>query len=170
MKGFGIAVALLAVPQLGWAAEPCTPPVPAPVRALAGCWQGEGSVMGKTVTITVSARPIAEDALLTLDGFSQGAEAEDRYAAHLVFGGTANNGISGFWSDSFGGAYTATGKGEVTADGFAVTYAYPDNAFVNRWTVSGDRLGWQIAAKDAKGVEKPFARYTLSKITCQPRP
>jgi hypothetical protein len=144
MNHHWIAIALMIVPCSAWAAEPGTPQVPEQVRALAGCWEGRGAVMDKPVTLAIAARPIADDALLSLDAYSVAvADASDRYAAHLVFGGTADTGkgtISGFWSDSFGGAYTATGQGEGTADGFDITYAYPDTAFVNRWRIAGDQL------------------------------
>ena len=177
MKRSWLVAALVALPYRAWAAEPGTPPVPAPVRALAGCWEGEGQVMDKPVTITVAAKPIAEGALLALDAQSRTvADAADRYAAHLIFGGTGkkaesdDGAISGFWSDSFGGAYTAMGHGQGTADGFVISYAYPDNAFVNRWRLAGDRVAWQIVAVDAKGAEQPFASYALRKAPCHSAP
>lgn len=133
--------------------------------------------MDNPVTITVVAKPIAESALLALDAQSHAvADPADRYAAHLIFGGTGkkadtdDGAISGFWSDSFGGAYTAAGQGKATADGFVITYPYPDNAFVNRWRVAADRIAWQIVAVDAKGAEKPFASYTLRKTACSAAP
>lgn len=177
MKLARIALALVALPQAGWAAEPNTPAVPAAVRALVGCWTGEGEVMRKPVTITAEAQPIAEDALLVLDTHSRAVtDAADRYAAHLVFGGTSKpsetqaGAISGFWSDSFGGAYTAVGKGEATPGGFTVTYPYPDSAFRNLWRFADDRLTWQIVAVDARGSERPFASYELRKVSCSTAP
>lgn len=177
MKNAWIAAASFALPQAGLAAEPSPPRVPAAVGALAGCWEGEGEVMEKPVTIMVAARPIAEGALLTLDAHSRAlADAADRYAAHLVFGGTGKpndaqaGAISGYWSDSFGGAYTATGQGEATTDGFTITYPYPDAAFRNRWRFAGDQLTWQIVAVSAGGAEKLFARYALRKTACPTTP
>jgi hypothetical protein len=155
MNHHWIAIALMIVPCSAWAAEPGTPQVPEQVRALAGCWEGRGAVMDKPVTLAIAARPIADDALLSLDAYSV-----------AVAKGT----ISGFWSDSFGGAYTATGKGEGTADGFDITYAYPDTAFVNRWRIAGDQLTWRIVALNAKGAEQPFASYALRKAACKPQP
>lgn len=168
-----LMLAALASPTI--AAEPGTAGVPDAVRALTGCWRGTGTVMGKPVTITLTARPIAEDALLALDGDSQAvADASDRYAMHLVFGGKGempggmSDRISSFWSDSFGGAYVAMGQGETTTDGFTVTYPYPGHAFVNRWRVTDERIAWTIAAKDARDAEKPFADYALRKAACKP--
>lgn len=133
--------------------------------------------MDKPVTVEIAARPIAEGALLALDAQSRAvADGGDRYAAHLIFGGTGkkadtdDGAIAGFWSDSFGGAYTAMGRGQATAEGFVMTYPYPDNAFVNRWRVAGDAIAWQIVAVDAKGAEQPFASYALRKAACRSEP
>lgn len=76
--------------------------------------------------------------------------------------------IVGYWADSFGGAFAVAGRGESKADGFDITYQYPDKAYVNRWRMLGDRLTWQIATRDRNAVEKPFASYTLSKTACRP--
>jgi catechol 2,3-dioxygenase-like lactoylglutathione lyase family enzyme len=157
------------------AAEPGTAPVPAAVVALNGCWDGRGEVMGKAVTMAIAAKPIVQDALLAVDAESRAvADDKDRYSAHLIFGGankapgaTADP-IVGFWADSFGGAFTTLGRGESRSGGFDIAYQYPDNAFVNRWRVDGNRLTWQIVARNGKGVEKPFASYALRKAACPP--
>ncbi|RYY27382.1 MAG: hypothetical protein EOP62_07350 [Sphingomonadales bacterium] len=149
--------------------EPETAPVPRAVTALKGCWKGSGEVMGKAVTIALTAGPIAHDALFVVDAASvASADPTDRYAAHLIFGGADKDParITGFWADSFGGAYTATGSGQVRADGFEMVYPYPDNDFVNRWHITPGQLTWQIVARDAKGVEQPFASYTLRTAAC----
>lgn len=155
------------------AAEPGTTPVPPAVRALTGCWEGRGEVMRKPVAIAVSAYPIVQDAMLALEAASSALDdPEDKYAAHLIFGGAgkqagaAADGITGYWADSFGGAFAALGRGESRSDGFDITYHYPDDAYVNRWRLAGDRLTWQIVARDNKGAEKPFASYTLHKAAC----
>ena len=168
-----LAIAMSLMPALALGAEPGAAPIPAPVTALAGCWDGRGEVMGKSVKIAVRAAPIVLDAMMAVDADSVAtADPNDRYAAHLIFGGTGDPQkapaapIMGYWTDRFGGAFAAAGNGEVRADGFDMTYAYPDYAFVNRWRMKGDALSWQIVARDAKGVEKPFASYALQKKAC----
>ncbi|WP_395393384.1 hypothetical protein WBP07_00295 [Novosphingobium sp. BL-8A] len=148
-------------------------PVPAAVGALAGCWQGSGEVMGKAVSIALAAKPVALGAMFTIDADSIAqADPTDRYGAHLTLGGTKDGGIAGYWADSFGGDYTATGHGEVRPSGFDVMYDYGDNAFINRWRIEGaqsanERLNWQIVARSkTSGTEKPFAHYTLSRTAC----
>lgn len=154
--------------------EPSAPPVPSRVIALGGCWAGRGEVMGKPVTTTAVAKPIVQGAMLALDAESSALmDPSDRYSAHLIFGGagerrgTTADQIIGFWTDSFGGAFAASGRGESRPDGFDITYRYADNAFVNRWRFAGDRLTWHITARDRKGAETPFAHYSLQKTACR---
>ncbi|WP_148649407.1 hypothetical protein [Novosphingobium barchaimii] len=128
---------------------------------------------GKPVALAVNAYLIVQGAMLAIEAVSSAIDdPDDQYAAHLVFGGTGKQSgpkadqIVGYWADSFGGAFAAPGRGIGSADGIEMTYQYSDNAFVNRWRISGDRLTWQIAARDRKGVEKPFASYVLHKAAC----
>ncbi|MEW9856537.1 hypothetical protein [Novosphingobium sp. M1R2S20] len=155
------------------AAEPGTAPVPTGVGAIAGCWEGRGEVMGKPVTMAAVAKLILHDAMLSLDAESNAiADPSDKYAAHLVFGGaskqpdSAVDSVTGFWADSFGGAFTASGRGESFNSGFDITYDYPEADFVNRWRRTGDRLEWQIVMTDGASAERPFARYLLNKVAC----
>lgn len=113
--------------------------------------------------------------MLALDVESSAlADAKDRYSAHLIFGGASKQGgmatdhVVGFWTDSFGGGFAASGRGESVSGGFDITYQYPDDAFVNRWRQTGDQLLWVIVMQDGKGVEAPFASYTLRKSACIP--
>lgn len=168
------AGALLSTSSQAHSAAPSAPPAPSAVTALEGCWEGRGAVMGKPVVIAVTAKPIVQDAMMALDAESSAvADPKDRYSAHLIFGGTgkrpgtAADRIVGFWADSFGGAFTAVGQGESRHDGFDITYRYPDDAFVNRWRRVGDRLTWEIVARDKNRVEKPFANYSLNKAACR---
>ncbi|WP_332660530.1 hypothetical protein [Brevundimonas sp.] len=163
-----------ALPATTLAQEPDGAPVPDEVKALAGCWSGSGSVMGKPVAIGLDARSITGDALFVVDVDSHAlADPEDRYAAHLIFGGKtvrpedgdAKN-ISAFFADSFGGDFTGVGTGSVRPDGFEVAYAYPDASFVNRWRVAGDAVSWTITARTGAGHEEPFATYDLVRAAC----
>lgn len=146
---------------------------PAQVLAISGCWRGEGAVMGKPVTIALSARGVAGGAMLLVEAQSQAkADAADAYAAHLLFGARAAKGgqpamIVGFWSDSLGGDGAALGDGQARADGFDITYGYADAAFVNQWTLTGDRLVWTIDARAASGSQRRFADYALARTACE---
>lgn len=167
--GFGAVAAALLVGAPALAQDDPPPaPVPAQVRALEGCWTGVGAVMGKAVTLALAARPITEGTMFLVEAHSHAvADPKDRYAAHLVFGGKGREAtaVSGFWIDSFGGDFTATGSGAATPDGFEIAYAYPDASFVNRWRRAGDTLSWTIVAKTAK-AENAFAHYDLKRTAC----
>jgi hypothetical protein len=168
-----IGLMMLAPAGVGQAAESGAVPVPAAVRAIEGCWRGTGTVMGKTVDISLAAHPVLLDAMVAIDADSTAqGDAKDRYAVHLLFGGgehgpeVKEEPVTGFWADSFGGGFTATGAGHVHADGFEIVYRYPDADFVNQWQLTGGKLRWAIVARDAAGKDKPFASYLLDKGTC----
>lgn len=157
------------------AAEPGFTPVPTSVASLEGCWEGSGEVMGKAVTVSISAKPIVQGAMFALDAESGAlADPKDRYSAHLIFGGASKKAnaradpVTGFWTDSFGGSFAASGRGETVPGGFDTTYDYPDDAFVNRWRLTPGKLSWVIVMRNAKGVEAPFASYSLSLSACPP--
>ena len=171
MKQIMWAAALLVTPLAAAKAdEPAR--LPATLRQLEGCWQGSGEVMGTPVATTARAHPVALDAILAFETNSVATgDATDRYGAHLVFGGgKAADEVTGFWSDSFGGSMTATGTGRFEPGGFEIGYRYSDAEFVNRWQIDDARLGWVIVARDGKGVEKPFASYTLQRVSCPVAP
>jgi hypothetical protein len=148
--------------------------VPTQVRALGGCWRGEGLVMGKPVAIALTARPITEGAMFLIEVQSHAkADPTDRYAAHLIFGGRGAPpktgeavSISGVWIDSFGGDFTAVGAGSAVADGFDVAYAYPDATYTNRWRRTTQHLTWTIMAKNGSAREAAFASYDLKPTSC----
>lgn len=164
--------ALLSLTAGSALAQDAPPPqLPPQVKALAGCWRGTGEVMGKPVTLSLSAKPIALDAMFLIEAESQAkADPTDRYAAHLVIGARAPKGafpatLTGYWADSFGGDYTATGAGAVREDGFEIAYPYPPSSFLNRWTLTGDRLDWRITARE-DGKEQVFAHYEAARVAC----
>ncbi|MBP8235113.1 MAG: hypothetical protein KAY22_22710 [Rhizorhabdus sp.] len=166
-----LAPAALAVASPVHAAD--EPLLPASLRAIEGCWTGEGRVMGKPVTMAIRASLAALDALMIVDAESRAVDdPTDRYAAHLTLGASTPDGekadpvLTGYWADSFGGGYAATGKGAVSGEGFDIGYAYPDATFINRWRPQGQALRWDIVARAADGTEKPFAGYVVRKVIC----
>ena len=176
MRALFLGLALAGMTGAARAEDPSPAPIPASVKALEGCWRGTGDVMGKAVDITLAVRPAGLGTLLTVDADSHAkADPADRYAAHLVLAGRGPapkvgpaTGVSGFWADSFGGDFTAVGKGEAVSGGFDITYPYPDAAFVNRWRLDGDKLSWSIVAR-ASGKDSPFAAYALTRAACPAR-
>jgi hypothetical protein len=122
-----IAMVMLAASSTGSALEAGVMPVPTSVNALGGCWEGQGTVMGKAVAIAVNAYPIVQDAMLAVEAASSAlADPQDQYAAHLVFGGTGRPSktgagpIVGYWADSF-----VRGSGARRKQGRRVRYYLP---------------------------------------------
>ena len=169
---FAIAAGLAAATS-STAAQPGATPVPSALSALQGCWRGVGEVGKKQVVVALASRAILDGAMVVVDvDSSAAADPKDRYSAHLIFGGADprpdGDDIMGFWADSFGGAYTALGRGKSRPDGFEITYLYPGDAFVNRWTLSGEQLKWSIVERAGQQAEKVFASYALKKAPCNP--
>ncbi|MBI1684357.1 hypothetical protein [Caulobacter hibisci] len=166
-----LASAALVMGGMAFAEEAPVGP-PAQVRALTGCWRGEGAVMGKPVTIALAVKTTAGDAMVLVEADSHAkADPADTYAAHLLFGGRTTKtaepaAVIGLWADSFGGDGASMGTGAVTAEGFEVAYPYDRSSFVNRWTVKADKVGWTIVVRDAGGKEQAFASYALAKAGC----
>ncbi|WP_151199836.1 hypothetical protein [Kozakia baliensis] len=141
--------------------------MPSVMNGLLGCWQGDGSVMGKPVSITLEGKFILRYAMFSVDIQSQAkANPQDDYAAHLVFGSAPSEALIGIWTDSFGGAYIATGHGATRRDGFDMAYRYPDSTFVNRWNVTKARIAWDIVMSGKDGKTKPFAAYIFHRHSC----
>ncbi|MDG2531954.1 hypothetical protein [Caulobacter endophyticus] len=167
-----LALSASMIAAVARAEDPPPTPPPAQVAALAGCWKGEGTVMGKPVTIALSAKSIVGGAMMLVEAESAAkADPADTYAAHLLFGGRTTKAgepaaIVGLWADSFGGDGASQGAGRVTADGFEVGYPYGEAAFVNRWARAGDHLSWSIVMRGAGGKEQGFASYELVRAGC----
>lgn len=155
-------------------AEPGASPVPAAVRALGGCWAGEGSVMGKPVTISLTGTSAALGAMFVIETESRAkADRKDRYAAHLVFGGgerkadAGADAVTGYWADSFGGTFTATGTGSAGRGEFEISCRYPDDIFANRWNIAANRATWSILARHGDAAPQTFASYLLFRRPCR---
>lgn len=177
MRFLPAALALLATPA--FAAEPGTPPIPAEIAALAGCWQGSGVIAGKPVDIRLAARPIVLEAMLAIDVDSRAADnPTDHYAAHILLGGNAADParVESYFADSFGPAFAAVGQGVTRTNGFDVTYYYAADNMLNRWRRVGDQLAWSIVSqpraasvadrRTATAAERPFADTSMSRVAC----
>jgi len=166
-----MATALVLATGPALAQDAPSAPLPAQVKALEGCWRGTGEVMGKAVTLDLSAKPVALGAMFVIEASSQAkADPKDLYAAHLVLGARAAKGqfpetLTGYWADSFGGDFTTTGAGAVREDGFEVSYSYPPASFLNRWILKGDKLDWTITAREGDKTQT-FASYQATRAAC----
>ncbi|WP_146032571.1 hypothetical protein [Sphingobium sp. SA916] len=81
LRTLGVVTALmLASPDRVQAGATVAIPVPAAVKAIEGCWTGEGVVLRKPVTIDLGARSILLGAMIAIDVDSRAtSDVSDRY-------------------------------------------------------------------------------------------
>jgi hypothetical protein len=150
------------------AAATATPPNarPAAVGGLEGCWRAPGQVAGKDATSVARGEWHMGKRYFMLH--LRSVAPKDPYEASLVYGaGDKPEAISGYWMDSFGGAYATPGAGTARSDGFSVVYTYPDSVYANRFTRAGNGWRWTIMEKRPGKSEKLFAEYNLTRASCQ---
>jgi hypothetical protein len=139
--------------------------VPA-VGGLEGCWKAPGQVLGRDATSLARGEWHLGGRYFLLH--LRSVAEKNPYEASLVYGaGDKPDSISGYWMDTFGGAYSTPGTGAVTSDGFNVVYTYPDSVYTNRFTRVGKGWRWTIMEKAAGKPEKLFGEYNLAPASCR---
>ncbi|MBK8322329.1 MAG: phospholipase D family protein [Betaproteobacteria bacterium] len=70
------------------------------------------------------------------------------------------------WTDTFGGRFSAVGRGKRAGDSIEFRFDYPDGPFYNTFTWQPERKGWvlRMEGQDASGARKPFALDTLTRV------
>lgn len=121
--------------------------------------------MGETNRTRVRASWRMGERYLLMEVVSQ--NAAETYQAAIIMAPAEAPAIRAFWMDTFGGAGTAAGAGQVETSGFSVSYAYPDATFINRFARDGAGWRWTIVQRGGDGAERPFASYRLSRAACR---
>ncbi|MFL6721192.1 MAG: hypothetical protein ACJ8FT_05220 [Sphingomonas sp.] len=133
--------------------------------ALAGCWQVSGAVRGKDAASVARGTWHLGRRYFMLQ--LKSAKSSQGYEAALLYGaGEKPGGINAYWMDSFGGAYSTSGAGEITRDGFNVVYRYPDASYFNRFARAGRGWHWTIMEQATGKPEQLFAEYRLRPTSC----
>ncbi|HEX5259756.1 MAG TPA: hypothetical protein VFW35_13375 [Sphingomicrobium sp.] len=139
--------------------------VPA-VGGLEGCWKAPGQVRGTDATSIARGEWHLGGRYFILH--LKAVAKKDPYEASLLYGaGEKPDSINAYWMDTFGGAYSTSGKGAATGDGFDVVYAYPDSVYTNRFTRAGKGWRWTIMEQASGKPEKLFAEYRLTPTACR---
>ena len=147
------------------AAQPANT-APAVLGGLEGCWKAPGQVLGKDAASVARGEWHLGGRYFMLH--LRAVSPKQPYEAALLYGaGEKPTAINAFWADSFGGAFSTPGTGAVASDGFAVTYAYPDSTYINRFTRSGKGWRWTITEQAAGKPDKLFAQYNLTPASCR---
>lgn len=134
--------------------------------SMEGCWQVDGVVQGKPARnlAKVSPRLGGRYSLLELHGL----DPADPYDAAIIMAPDEKPGsIVGYWLDSFGGAFSTSGRGRVEKDGMAIDFVYPDATFINQFSPEGEGWRWSIINRSSSGSESLFARYTMMRTSCE---
>ena len=154
-------LALLALVALASADQ-----VPPEVGGLQGCWKVSGQVLGKDATSVARGEWHLGHRYFMLH--LRSVVQKNPYEASLIYGaGDKPGSINSFWMDSFGGAFSTSGKGAATSDGFEIVYTYPDSAYTNHFTRSPKGWHWTILEEVPGKPKKVFAEYKLARASCK---
>jgi hypothetical protein len=137
-----------------------------PLDGLAGCWKAPGRVRGRDATSVARGEWHLGGRYFILHVRSMAAS--NPYEAAILYGaGEKPESITSFWMDTLGGAYSTSGAGSVTSQGFVVEYRYPDSVYANRFARAASGWRWTILERAAGKPESVFAEYKLSPASCR---
>jgi hypothetical protein len=147
------------------AAAATSPAALKPFTGLEGCWRGSGVVLGKPNTDVARGEWHLGGRYFLLQ--LRALDPAHPYSAAILYGeGGAAGEVSSYWMDSFGGAYSTTGKGTAAADGISVDYTYPNGVYTNRFVREGRGWHWTIDEKAPGKPARRFAEYHLAPAPC----
>jgi len=159
------------IPFLLAAAVAATPPGDPALRDLGGldgCWAVTGEVQGKATRNRVRGNWRMDGKFMEIALNS--SDAKDAYSAVIPIGAGDKGGeLISFWMDSTGGRGAAPGKGKLEADGFTLTFHYPDGDYVNVWRRAGRGWTWTITETTPGKPPVAFAHYDLTPSGCSIR-
>lgn len=138
----------------------------AAVGGLGGCWKVMGQVRGKDAASIARGEWHLGGRYFTLH---LRQVTKQPYEAAITYGAGEKAGeIGSFWMDTFGGLYEPSlGLGRATAEGFTLTYRFPDALYVNRFEHQRRGWHWTIVEQSSDKPDKLFAEYRLTPATCR---
>lgn len=150
---------------LAAAAAPVQADAPQPFGELSGCWRAPGIVLGKQVDGIARGewRLGRRYFMLQLSSFDQ----KRTYSAAIVYGaGGEADSVNSYWMDSFGGAYSTSGRGTARSGEINVEYVYPGSRYRNRFARTADGWEWTIEEASDGKPSRVFAHYRLTPTAC----
>lgn len=133
---------------------------------LSGCWSAPGQVRGKDATSVARGEWHMGGRYFMLH--VRAVSATHPYEAALLYGaGEKPQGLTAFWMDSLGGAFSTSGSGGATSDGFTVEYRYPDAVYTNRFVRVAKGWRWTILEQATGKPQTLFAEYQLRPAGCR---
>lgn len=139
------------------------------LATLEGRWDIARQIRGTEVRNTMSAAWVLNHQFLRLH--MKDVKEPPAYEAIVLVGYVhATKEYVAHWTDTFGGRFSAVGRGRRTGDSIELRFEYPDGPFYNTFTWQPERKGWvmRLESQDATGARKPFALDTLTRAaaTC----
>lgn len=134
------------------------------IATLEGRWDITREIRGTQVRNAMSAEWALNHQFLKLH--MKDVKSPPAYEAIVLIGYVhATKEYVAHWTDTFGGKFSAVGRGKRTGDSIEFRFDYPDGPFHNTFTWQPDRQGWVFLMEgtDAKGARQFFARDTLTR-------
>jgi len=135
------------------------------IATLEGRWDIVRRIRGTEVRNTLSAAWMLDRQFLRLH--MKDVKEPPAYEAIVLIGYVhASNEYVAHWTDTFGGKFSAVGRGKRAGDSIEFRFDYPDGPFYNTFTWHPGRKGWEmrLESQDAAGARKPFALDTLTRV------
>ena len=128
------------------------------ISKLEGEWLIERQMRGTTAQNTLSATWVLSHQFLQLRMLDTAVPS--RYEAIVLIGyiyGSAE--YVAHWTDTFGGKFSAIGRGKRVGNSVAFRFEYPDGPFFNTFTWNPELGLWQmrLESQDAQGKRSLFA-------------
>lgn len=134
------------------------------IATLEGRWDIVRQIRGTEVRNTMTAAWVLNHQFLRLH--MKDVKEPPAYEAIVLIGYVhASKEYVAHWTDTFGGKFSAVGRGKRASDSIEFRFDYPDGPFYNTFTWQPERKGWvmRMESQDATGARKPFALDSLTR-------
>jgi hypothetical protein len=134
------------------------------ISKLEGEWLIDRQVRGTTAKNTLSATWVLSHQFLQLH--MKDTALPSRYEAIVLIGYIyASAEYVAHWTDTFGGKFSAIGKGKRVGNSIEFRFEYPDGPFFNTFTWNPDLSTWQmrLESQDTQGKRSLFALDTVQR-------
>lgn len=130
---------------------------------LAGEWDLVRQIRGKTVRNTVTASWILNHQFMQVR--MRDADSPPAYEAQVLIGYRADRSeYVALWADTWGGQYSAMGRGTRHGNAIEFRFEYDDGPFFNTfaWDAATGRWIFRGESQDSAGQRRPFMTDTLT--------
>lgn len=133
------------------------------ISKLEGTWNVARKIRGTEVKNTMQSTWVLNHQFLQIH--MKDVATPPAYEAIVLIGYIHSSGnYVAYWCDTFGGKFSALGKGIRSGNSIEFRFDYPEGPFFNTFTLSADGKQWTMRGEtqDPNGVRKLFAMDTLT--------